>query len=63
MKYKHDSLQQGRPSTPSSELQTSTFGGFKGEGKNKSAWQSFVDTSGFAKRHPSLVLKDYDKKR
>ncbi len=23
-----------------------------GDGKNKSVWQSFVDASGFAKRHP-----------
>jgi len=61
MKYKHSSLQQGRPSTPSSELQSSSFGGFKGDGKNKSAWQGLVDSSGFAKRHPKLALKSHGK--
>ena len=25
---------------------------FPGNGKNKSAWQSFVDAPGFVKRHP-----------
>tara|TARA_Y100000310_G_scaffold290680_1_gene318070 strand:- start:3675 stop:3860 length:186 start_codon:yes stop_codon:yes gene_type:complete len=61
MKYKHSSLQQGRPSTPSVETQASAFGGFKGDGKNKSSWQGFVDSPGFAKRHPKLALKSYGK--
>jgi len=61
MKYKHSSLHQGRPSTPSSELQSSSFGGFKGDGKNKSAWQGLVDSPGFAKRHPNLALKSHGK--
>ncbi|MAH49890.1 hypothetical protein CMI37_28985 [Candidatus Pacearchaeota archaeon] len=56
MKYKHSSIQQGRPSTPSMETQASAFGGFKGDGKNKSVWQTFVDGEGFSKRHPNIVL-------
>ena len=28
-----------------------------GDGKNKSVWQSFVDASGFSKRHPQPMKK------
>ena len=61
MKFKHNSMQQNRPSTPSLETQATTLGGFKGDGQNKSTWQSFIDSPGFAKRHPKLALKSYGK--
>ena len=54
-------MQQNSPSTPSLETQASAFGGFKGDGKNKSAWQGLIDSPGFAKRHPKLALKSYGK--
>tara|TARA_Y100000034_G_C6758659_1_gene337742 strand:+ start:161 stop:325 length:165 start_codon:yes stop_codon:yes gene_type:complete len=54
-------MQQNRPSTPSLETQATTLGGFKGDGQNKSTWQSFIDSPGFAKRHPKLALKSYGK--
>jgi hypothetical protein len=30
---------------------------FPGNGKNKSAWQSFVDAPGFVNRHPEFFNK------
>ena len=45
-----------RPSTSSLEGRSS-MGLPKDSGKNKSVWQSFIDTTGFLKRHPNLKKK------
>tara|TARA_R110000744_G_scaffold8350_3_gene27842 strand:+ start:1006 stop:1194 length:189 start_codon:yes stop_codon:yes gene_type:complete len=47
------------PSRPSGTSLTTRagLGVPSGDGKNKSVWQTFVDASGFAKRHPEKSRK------
>ena len=47
------------PSRPSGStlIARATTGMANGDGKNKSVWQSFVDSSGFSKRHPNIMKK------
>jgi len=47
------------PSRPSGSTLTARAGSGlpNGDGKNKSVWQSFVDSAGFAKRHPKIMNK------
>jgi hypothetical protein len=49
-------IPQRRPKTASLETRSSNLH-FSSNGKNKSVWQSFVDDSGFAKRHPKIMNK------
>jgi|TARA_R110002167_G_scaffold112850_1_gene285539 hypothetical protein len=51
------------PSRPDSNSLSSRakMGLASGDGKNKSVWQSMVDSSGFAKRHPDIMLGDKTK--
>tara|TARA_R110000765_G_scaffold86106_2_gene165742 strand:+ start:898 stop:1086 length:189 start_codon:yes stop_codon:yes gene_type:complete len=49
-------IEPSRPSASSLSARAG-LGLPSGEGKNKSVWQSFVDASGFAKRHPEKIRK------
>ena len=48
-----NSIEPGRPHEASLQTRESNLH-LSHSGKNKSVWQSFIDSSGFAKRHPDL---------
>ena len=52
----------GKPDNQSLENKESS-GSPSFNGKSKSVWQGFVDSAGFQKRHPKIVLKKGKRKR
>ena len=61
MKNLRNQIEPSRPDNAS--LSTRSALSFPAGGKNKSVWQSMVDASGFAKRHPDIIARRYSGKK